>query len=502
MSGQISLAHFCEIHGPTSILCTQLVNTSCLVCSRPPSSGGTSRDHSPPQTAVTVLAEEHKTSQHRSNSEPAARAPSFSRRPHDPALSSQKAALLRQHIQTHREAHHRKTSNASITSTAVETPPLSPRLTGPSGNSYFGSLDREGQSRFKNIATSSTASDTCANCSLSLPQNVSKLIPSGAPGSPRGDGKGKNGSPVLRTRDITFTCPSSSNSSESDTEDRSRQRSRPLSRSSHHSNSISTTQVTAHPLLALPSRSHPRTYTSSTVSTTSSSPHTHGFTYLSTRHPPSPTLYSLLRRSCIRTLSCEQLPHTTSGPLYFSDRTAGSTLAFVFRLPDPRALGRGRKRSYALILLGREEKRMMAVMAGVLRVFENIANWIVELAEKAGAADTEIEGDGVASASVGWDERGGKGFLERGGRGIEVKARGLADLCGREDVFVELHRQFVCLLKELGRGLGREAWDNEDEEHDEGGFSTEEKDPLRSHGTRAEILGGGLGEGLRREVVA
>jgi hypothetical protein len=156
---------------------------------------------------------------------------------------------------------------------------------------------------------------------------------------------------------------------------------------------------------------------------------------------------------------------------------------------------------------------MMAIMAGVLRVFENLANWIVELAEKTGAADTENEGDGAAGVSAGWEERVGKGFLERGGRGVEVKARGLADLCGREDVFVELHRQFVCLLKELGRGLGREGWigeDGEEEEEEEeegaevgnGEFNTDERDRLRSHEARTTMLGGGLGEGLRRELVA
>ncbi|KAF2459606.1 vesicle coat protein [Lineolata rhizophorae] len=111
-------------------------------------------------------------------------------------------------------------------------------------------------------------------------------------------------------------------------------------------------------------------------------PHSHRLTYLTTRQPSSPTAYSLLRRSCIRTLSCESLPRgSSSGPLYFGDPVAGYTIAYIFRLPDPMA--RGARRTYALLALGgRESCRVSAAMVMVTEVFERMAADVVARAER------------------------------------------------------------------------------------------------------------------------
>lgn len=70
-----------------------------------------------------------------------------------------------------------------------------------------------------------------------------------------------------------------------------------------------------------------------------------------------------------------------SGPMFFGDSHAGYTIAYVFRLQDPRS--RGAKRTYALIAMaGRDGLRATRAMVKVTEVFESIANWIVSLADK------------------------------------------------------------------------------------------------------------------------
>jgi hypothetical protein len=64
----------------------------------------------------------------------------------------------------------------------------------------------------------------------------------------------------------------------------------------------------------------------------------------------------------------------------FGDWVAGHTIAYVFRLKDPRS--RGAKRTYALIAMaGRDCRRATKAMVKILEMFENIANRIIRLAE-------------------------------------------------------------------------------------------------------------------------
>src|SRR5207253_1850970 len=117
--------------------------------------------------------------------------------------------------------------------------------------------------------------------------------------------------------------------------------------------------------------SHRRTGTTASVasrSTTSSAAgaHTHYLDYTSTHEPLLPSSFSIVRASCLRTLSLETLPRapTTSttgssvstpsaspitpafvtthsigsaasgGPIFFGDANAGYTTAYIFRIPD------------------------------------------------------------------------------------------------------------------------------------------------------------------------
>jgi len=65
----------------------------------------------------------------------------------------------------------------------------------------------------------------------------------------------------------------------------------------------------------------------------------------------------------------------------FGDPVAGYTIAYVFRLPDPRA--RGKLRTYALIALGgRDSWRVGKAMVKVTEIFESVANKITAMADK------------------------------------------------------------------------------------------------------------------------
>lgn len=63
----------------------------------------------------------------------------------------------------------------------------------------------------------------------------------------------------------------------------------------------------------------------------------------------------------------------------FGDPVAGNTIAYVFRLQDPRS--RGARRTYALIAMtGRNDRRAPKAFVPILEVFERTANRIVAMA--------------------------------------------------------------------------------------------------------------------------
>jgi hypothetical protein len=322
MDFTISLAHFCEVHGPTPIICTQASTSpcdSCSPCVTPPSED--------PHSAFSYNG-----------------------------LYEQPATL-------------RLATRLPRLNSPFESPPTSPRS--PTHNPYFPSYPSS-DSSFGGRRPSTTLDsdpDVCDNCQMTVPKKYSERLPNGAPGSPSKDGRGRNGSPVLRTsqnypvrRPLSRDDVSSTDSSDmSDTEQ---------SKSYESADSVPPSPMFA-----------------------SRSMHTHTLTYISTSQPQQPATFSLLRRTCIRTLSTEVLPLSKpSGPIMFGDSVAGYTIAYVFRLQDPRS--RGAKRTYALIAMaGRDCRRATKAMVKITEVFEGIANRIVAL------ADRVLERESAASQS-------------------------------------------------------------------------------------------------------
>lgn len=256
-----------------------------------------------------------------------------------------------------------------------ETPPTSPRS--PTHNPYFPSFPASDSSfgSRRPSATFDAEPDVCENCEIIIPKKYSDRLPDGAPGSPSKDGRGRNGSPVLRTSHHypvrgSLPCDDLSSSESSDVSDTEQSKSFESSGSQSFPDSVPTSPMFI-----------PRGM------------HTHTLNYVSTSKPQAATTFSLLRRTCIRTLSTETLPMgKASGPMFFGDSHAGYTIAYVFRLQDPRS--RGAKRTYALIAMaGRDGLRATRAMVKVTEVFESVANQIVALAEKV------LEKESVASQS-------------------------------------------------------------------------------------------------------
>lgn len=312
-----------------------------------------------------------------------------------------------------------------------------------------------------------------------VPKKYSDRIPNGAPGSPSKDGRGRNGSPVLRS---SQNYPVR----------------RPVSRddaSSTDSSDISDVEQSTS-FESAKSRSYPDSFPASPF-LVSRDVHTHTLNYISTSQPQSPTMYSLLRRNCIRALSTEVLPlGRSSGPLSFGDPVAGYTIAYVFRLQDPRS--RGAKRTYALIAMaGRDGRRAAKAYVKIIEVFQKIANRIITLAEKVleqeslasqnlsrpttAISSTSPLGTSASSTPPSFmlpqRERHFSSTASSPTRNITpvssflsakkvdpdgfprvsrdvMKAKSLIEIVGQEHFFVELHAGFCGLLHSLIRQFG------------------------------------------------
>ncbi|RKF65219.1 hypothetical protein GcC1_124008 [Golovinomyces cichoracearum] len=330
---------------------------------------------------------------------------------------------------------------------AMATPPESPKIPTKQGSSVM-----KGDFSFRRTynEVDKKRASPCDNCALTLPKQKDMT---------RSPTCLENDSPILRTRKpyerITASAPAD-------------QLSPPDSEYSGEkyamSDQISGQKVrfSGFKTSGMPSNSFPFS------STTSS--HEHYLDYTSTHEPILPKSFSIVRHSCLRTLSCESLPPSsiqpisspkfshmntffstssptsTGGPIFFGDPLTGYTTAYTFRIPDPNV--RGCHRVYALMALTTKRERIaMQSFSYLSAVFRELAQWILTMAEleleKAGGLHGANHGDYLSSS-----------FLI-GLRGPETcgklvfKNRGLAEIVGMPDFFIELHSRFVRLLSEL-----------------------------------------------------
>ena len=271
---------------------------------------------------------------------------------------------------------------------------------------------------------SSSDSDTgCESCTIYVPPDTSKRLPRGAPGSPKAGGMGRNGSPVLRSREALQVYGNPQDDSDTDDEP------------------------------AVHIQSTPESSFSSDAST--SSYHKHTLTYISTSSPVDPVTYPIVRTATVRALTCEMLPRgITAGELSFGDSTSGYTIAYKFRLPDPHA--RGGYRRYALLAMVGSERRACQATTLIWTRFQYIAADIMARTEQAIRLSKGLEDSGdedlragplpVSSFLTG-RMTDPDGFPRQ--HGTRPKARGLTEMVDDDKFFAELHVHFIALLRDL-----------------------------------------------------
>lgn len=385
----LSLSHFCENDGPTSILCTQIKPVECLSCY--PGSISSS---------VGNLEAAHQ--------DPAPSAPAF-------LPSSNRSSL------------DFGGTPESVPTSASTSPELQPAALGAQRQNALRPLNP--LNRFPVAGSNGRG---CESCTISLPEEIYSKLPAGAPGSPKADGSGRNGSPILRFRESLQIYRDQQADSDSEEE-----REEPI---------------------RLNQQSSPESFASDT---SASFYHNHTLSYISTSSPTDPNTYSIIRRAAIRTLSGEQLPRgQTAGELFFGTPLDGWTIAYKFRLSDPYA--RGGYRKYALIALASSESRAFQVMTFIWEHFRRIAgNIITKTAQKM----KENEEDGASYEDIGKEHRipvssfltgrttDPDGYPRQYGA-ARMRARGLTEMVGDDKFFAELHLDFVGMLRELMGGYG------------------------------------------------
>ncbi|OBT94710.2 hypothetical protein VE01_06264 [Pseudogymnoascus verrucosus] len=393
MTSILCLAHYCDTHGPTPLMVTEELPVPCTTCLDPPTY---------PDTPL-----------------PSA---SLSRNPSGSFSSPTTSIQL---------------SRPHPPSPTPSTPPASPRMAPRihrRDSSFRKTYDEADRKR----------AIPCENCALTLPRKVSPSPSASASNSPSipPPPADDSTSPILRTRK-PFALISSASSTPK-----------------HSPSDSDEPDAPPGPALSRRRRSIPR----SVASAGDSQKHTHYLDYTSSHDPSSATTFSLLRAACLRTLSCETLPPSSptpqpaGGPLFFGDPLAGYTTAFLFRIPDPWA--RGRRRVYAFLCLSvLSERKAMRVFGFLAGAFRELAGWIQGLAEAGNSESGIAEGiDEEGGGGGGAGNRGREGeprirssFLGSRGdeRGRGVRARGLAEVVGKPDFFIELHVRFVALAAQL-----------------------------------------------------
>lgn len=314
----------------------------------------------------------------------------------------------------------------------------------------------------------------CVSCSISLPESTISQLPAWAPGSPRKNGGGRNGSPVMRSIEKIYVHWSQPPAGEEDAVDVTYQYSSP----------------------------HSSPHSSFTSDECSAYCHPHELIFRTTSSPINSNTYSILRRATIRTLSCEQLPRGIScGALSFADPVDGHTIAWKFRVPDPYA--RGCQRHYALIALcGQDPIRSHKAAGAIWRAFRQIAASIISRTEnvlqgRATTSENNNAGRGGArkaplmpvSSFLTGRTLDPDGYPRRNG-GFSMRARGLAEMVGDELVFAHIHKEFAHLLQDIdsllsGVTANPHAHDNLHHHHNEHNIDNH-RDDVSCEGNRGD----------------
>lgn len=274
---------------------------------------------------------------------------------------------------------------------------------------------------------------SCASCTFTVPQPIAAKIPQGSPGSLKDSGKTKSEPPVLRSRE--FICLGKGRNKHSNEEPSSSQESQ-------------TSSITSYGSVG-----------------SQGDCHDHTLTYLTSKGPDDQETFAKLGKSVIRALSCEVLPRGMSeGPFCFGDTTSGYTIAYVFRLTDPKA--RGRRRAYAFVALaGKDAHRAFKACPMLWKAFGTMSK-IIEQAAQRYQDEQEFQQQKAREEELSRENQAGytsiSSFLTQRPRDPDgqprragqTQPRSLAEIIGDENIFAILHGYFVHVLRCLGDRFG------------------------------------------------
>lgn len=390
----MALTHFCDLHGPKTILCTQVRPLECNLCVSP---SPLPRKNSCESYTSQIQDEEPQRE---------IRPPRRLRRTDtDLTLSSELSqpspAVDDGNATDSIEAHHLyRRSDCSR------------------------ELGKTPYDRSRNAS--------CASCTFTVPRPTAAKIPPGSPGSIKDGGAVKSEPPVLRSRE--FVCLGKGRNKHSHEEPSSSQESQTSSIASYGSVG------------------------------SQGDCHDHTLTYLTSKSPDDQSTFMKLGKSVIRALSCEVLPKGQSeGPFCFGDSTSGYTIAYVFRLTDPKA--RGRRRAYAFVALaGTDAHRAFKACPMLWKAFHALSTLIEQAAQQyqeeqeiqqQKTREQELARQGQAytpiSSFLTQRPRDPDGQPRRAG---QTQPRSLAEIIGDENIFAILHSYFVRILRDLGDRFG------------------------------------------------
>ncbi|KIV96318.1 hypothetical protein PV10_00200 [Exophiala mesophila] len=399
MDFTLALTHFCEAHGPKSVLSTQVLPLKCVQCQPPSPSVSTRRSSEalPPQAPASSI---------NSNS----------------YLGTNPRHLHKTDTNLTLPTDFSGASTTVDSGTDSESPTIEKHPLFQPPKRVIGSQYRYGRAQ----------GDTCASCSFSVPTKVAEQLPEGAPGSQSGRSNSAS-APVLRSRE--FVCL--------------RERRRAASHDATQNPSLGSSLSSSTSRTPFPSHSN------------LGDCHDHTITYMTTKAPDNPEIFAQLRASVIRTLSCELLPRGMSdGPFCFGDSNTGYTIAYVFRLTDPKA--RGRRRAYAFIALaGKDASRAFRACPMLWEAFAAMAKGIESAAqrhqevqrqkEEASLSEGKPRNYTPVSSFLTSRSNDPDGHPRRTGH---ATPRSLAEIVGDENIFTILHQYFVAVIKCLGDQFG------------------------------------------------
>lgn len=170
--------------------------------------------------------------------------------------------------------------------------------------------------------------------------------------------------------------------------------------------------------------------------------------YASSQYPHHPQVFSMVRQSCIRSLSCEVCPGR-EGPIFFGDDQSGYVLSHTFYLKDSEA--RGLQRWYSITVSMMDKIYLLNSWPFLVK---HIRETIDELQEK---ANRVYEAEEAKCPPRATRLNSTMSIVTptnfRRERSANSPARSLVQLCNDKNIFKHLHMSFTWILKAAGNRM-------------------------------------------------